>query len=191
MALAISCLTEMLDCLPNNLFVITSTLGEIISTEVHPLGESVLVHTLFSALYTKLIEMAENDAANRGNEMQALSKSSICSTLAEAICSIDEDNKHTEGIHNLVERAQTYVNAVESNTHDKYYHEHGETSNSNTHFTNTATNSQNNSEFVIDASDNVPDILCGDLLKTFVGKQCVKVNLLLVFQFETKKKKLD
>lgn len=175
MALAISCLTEMLDCLPNNLFVITSTLGEIISTEVRPLGESVLIHTLFSALYTKLIEIADKDAANRTNETPALSKSSICSTLAEAICSIDEDNKHTEGIHNLVTKAQTYVNAAESNADDNCYNT-AELPNSTANSSSTATCSQNNLEFIVDSSDNIPDILCGDLLKTFVGKQCVKVN---------------
>lgn len=47
MALAVSCLTEILDCLPNNLFVITTTLSEIISTEIRPLGDSVLIQTLF------------------------------------------------------------------------------------------------------------------------------------------------
>lgn len=183
MALAISCLTEMLDCLPNNLFVITSTLSEIISTEIRPLGESVLIQTLFSALYTKFIDMAEKDAANRANEATALSKSSICTTLAEAICSIDEDNKHTEAIHNLVMKAQNYVNATECNADDNYVNG-SEASTSNVNVSTTSTSSQSNLEFVVDSSDNVPDILCGDLLKTFVGKQCVKVNVRLSIELQ-------
>lgn len=182
MALAISCLTEMLDCLPNNLFVITSTLSEIISTEIRPLGESVLIQTLFSALYTKFIELAEKDAASRTSETTALSKSSICSTLAEAICSIDEDNKHTEGIHNLVTRAQNYVDAVETNPDDIYFNE-SEASAAKPNASTTATSSNSNLEFVVDSSDNVPDMLCGDLLKTFVGKQCVKVGPPYLFLF--------
>lgn len=112
MALAISCLTEMLDCLPNNLFVLTWTLGETISTDIRPLGESVLIQTLFSALYTKLIEIAGKDVANTIGEtttITALSKSSICTTLAESVCSIDEDNKHTEAIQNLITKAQNYA----------------------------------------------------------------------------------
>lgn len=172
MALAISCLTELLDCLPNNLFVLTSTFGEIISTEVRPLGESVLVHTLFSALYTKFIEIADQDAANKMSETTtttttAISKSSICTTLAEAICSIDEDNKHTEGIQNLISKALNYATTENDDCHLNAM--------SNTRSTDGAQSSLN-LEFIVDASDHIPDILCGDLLKTFTGKQCAKVN---------------
>lgn len=174
MALAISCLTEMLDCLPNNFFVITSTLGEIISTEVRPLGESVLVQTLFSALYTKLIKIADKDVANRTGENIALSKSSICTTLAEAICSIDEDNKHTEGIHNIVSKAHSYVtpesSAEGNNTNSVAPEKSHDVAGS------SRTNPLNKLEFIIDSSDHISDILCGDLLKTFVGKQCAKVS---------------
>lgn len=170
MALAISCLTEVLDCLPQNLFVITSTLGEIISTEIRPLGESVLMQTLFSALYTKLIEVAENDTSRMGEAM-ALSKSSICTTLAEAICSIDEDNKHTEGIQNLVTKAQTYVTAETIIDADRFDSMNAAGAKS----TNNSIEC-NNLEFIVDSSDHIADVLCGDLLKTFVGKQCAKVR---------------
>lgn len=172
MALAISCLTEMLDCLPNNLFVLTSMLGEIISTEVRPLGESVLIQTLFSALYTKFIEIAEKDVANKTGETTALSKSSICTTLAEAICSIDEDNKHTEGIQNLITKAQHYIMTDDVATNER--------SAAKNHDVASSSHS-NHLEFIVDSSDHIPDILCGDLLKNFVGKQCVKVTNILLF----------
>lgn len=55
MAIMLSCLTEMLDCIHPNVFSMTATLGEVITTEIRPLGESVLVQTLCSALYTKLL----------------------------------------------------------------------------------------------------------------------------------------
>lgn len=176
MALAISCLTEVLDCLPNNLFVMTSTLGEIISTDVRPLGESVLMQTLFSALYTKFIEIAAKDVTSRSGEATALSKSSICTTLAEAICSIDEDNKHTEAIQNLVTKAQTHITAEiisDVNRFDSMEASMTKSTNS------TGTCSSNNLEFIVDSSDHIADVLCGDLLKTFVGKQCAKVKCVL------------
>lgn len=42
-------------------------------------------------------------ASNAENDEQ---KSSICNILAEAICSIDEDNKHTESITALINHAR-------------------------------------------------------------------------------------
>lgn len=179
MALAISCLTEMLDCLPNNLFVITSTLSEIITTEVRPLGESVLIQALFSALYTKFMEIAEKDIANRTGETTALSKSSICTTLAEAICSIDEDNKHTEAIQNLITKGQTYVTSIETNAQAQDI-EAAAIAKSTSPTASCSANMHGHLEFVVDSSDSVPDILCGDLLKTSVGKQCAKVIAILI-----------
>lgn len=162
MALAISCLTEMLDCLPRNFFIITSALSESISTEVRPLGESVLIQTLFSALYTKLVETSEKDAANRSGETVALSKSSICTTLSEAICSIDEDNKHTESIRNLVTRA--HVGADSQSDLDMIG------------LPESPIVNPCEVEFDVDSNDYVSDLICGDLLTTSVGKQCVKVS---------------
>lgn len=195
MALAVSCLTEILDCLPNNVFIITTTLGEIISTEIRPLGDSVLVQTLFSALYTKLMEISDKNGAMaaqtapttatqstttpastlapKTTTTTAFSKSSICTMLAEAVCSIDEDNKHTEGINNLIAKAQNYVDAVELQNETAYCEDPVGKCNAST----ALANSHSILEFTVDSSDNVPDLLCGDLLKTFVGKQCVKVRI--------------
>lgn len=108
--------------------------------------------------------------------------------LAEAVCSIDEDNKHTEGINNLIAKAQTYVDAVELHNDTAYYNESIEkchnTSESGVSKYDIggglASNSHSILEFTVDSSDNVPDLLCGDLLKTSVGKQCVKVRVRLV-----------
>lgn len=172
MALAISCLSEILDCLPSNLFVVTTTFNEIISTDVRPLGESVLVQTLFSALYTKLTDVAEKDSANRPGETTALSKASICTILAEAICSIDEDNKHTEAIQNLNARGHTYTTA--ESVSDISRSDSIETSGEGSSNANQSTNL----EFIVDSGDDIPDVLCGELFKTFVGKQCTKVSLL-------------
>lgn len=74
------------------------------------LGESVLIQILFSALYTKLLEASktetmESDGLPNSTDNQE-QKSSICNVLAEAICSIDEDNKHTESITALINYAR-------------------------------------------------------------------------------------
>lgn len=128
MSLAISCLTEMWDCIPDSLYTISTSLSDVISTEIRPLGkilsqnvavslfqltisgESVLIQILFSALYTKLMEASktetvESDGITNSTENQE-QKSSICNVLAEAICSIDEDNKHTESITALINYAR-------------------------------------------------------------------------------------
>lgn len=63
MALAITSLSEMWDCIPQSLYGVTSALADIICTDVRPLGDSVLIQVLFSALYTKLLETAKCCAA--------------------------------------------------------------------------------------------------------------------------------
>lgn len=112
MSLAISCLTEMWDCIPDSLYTVSTSLSDIISTEIRPLGESVLIQILFSALYTKLMEASKTETMETMDGGAAISaedreqKSSICNVLAEAICSIDEDNKHTESITALINYAR-------------------------------------------------------------------------------------
>lgn len=179
MALSISCLTEMLDCIPITLFVITSALSDIITTEVRPLGESVLIQTLFSALYTKLVETAENDVANRTNEGTALSKSSICTTLAEAVCSIDEDNKHTESIRMLIIKSQTYLSTSDDNENDQNEMEQLNMSGNVDDNPNATPTQIGNShfEYDVDSNDYISDVICGDLLTTSTGKQSVKVKI--------------
>lgn len=178
MALSISCLTEILDCLPKNVYAITTTLSEIISTEVRPLGESVLIQTLFSAIYTKLIETAERDMAQRSAATVALSKSSICMILAEAICSIDEDNKHTEAINNLVLRSRNFMHTDDENADEILDDMEARTSNTTTNHSSIdmAGSSSNATDYNIDANASVSELICSDLLATSVGKQCAKVN---------------
>lgn len=80
-------------------------------------------------------------------------KSSICSTLGEAICSLDEDNKHTEAIHALVARAAKLI----PNTHS------------------TAGQPLNDTEYDVDSADFVADVILSDVLTTAVGKQSLKL----------------
>lgn len=158
MAIMLSCLTEMLECIPSNVFFVAAALGEVITTEIRPLGESVLVHTLCSALYTKLLTIIDNEnmatTANPTDKINqepipSVGKSSICSTLSEAICSLDEDNKHTEGIHALIARASKIMPAENQTQNDK--------------------------EYDVDAADFVADVILSDVLATSVGKQSLKL----------------
>lgn len=164
----------MLDCLPKNLYVITALLGEIITTEVRPLGESVLIQTLFSAMYTKLIEAADRDAANNVATV-ALSKSSICMILAEAICSIDEDNKHTEAISNLVFRSQQFTQTEDEIIEDDTSHDEIDMNTTRIQSSVDTGQSNNSAEYNIDANACMSQLICGDLLATSVGKQSAKL----------------
>lgn len=47
-----------------------------------------------------------------------MSKSSICTLLAEASCCIDEDNKHTEAINNLIKQAREQQNTDNADIFD-------------------------------------------------------------------------
>lgn len=80
-------------------------------------GGSVLIQILFGALYTKLIEatqfeteaatgISDGTVSTTAGSLTCNSKASICNILAEAICSIDEDNKHTEAIAKLINQAR-------------------------------------------------------------------------------------
>lgn len=155
MAIMLSCLTEMLECIPNNVFFMAAALGEVITTEIRPLGESVILQTLCSALYTKLLAIVDGENATAADQtieaIPNLGKSSICSTLGEAICALDEDNKHTEGIQALIERASKLMPVA------------------------TAASTPNDTEYDVDSADFVADVVLSDVLTTAVGKQSLKL----------------
>lgn len=44
MALSISCLSEMWDCIPDCLYTVTSSLMDILPTDVKPLGMFKYIH---------------------------------------------------------------------------------------------------------------------------------------------------
>lgn len=109
MSLAISCFSEMWDCLPDCVYKVTHALMEILPTDVKPLGDFVLIQILFSALYTKLLEaiLVETDLEKENGGTSAGSdKIAIYQQLAEAICSVDEENKHTDQLNKLLEQAK-------------------------------------------------------------------------------------
>ncbi|XP_037940493.1 uncharacterized protein LOC119673299 [Teleopsis dalmanni] len=80
MSLALTCVSEMWDCIPEGLYKITSLLQDIIPVSTKPLGDSVLLQSVFAALYTELIKSAESYEKEKND-----AKSSICYSLSEAI----------------------------------------------------------------------------------------------------------
>lgn len=101
MSLSVSCFSEMWDCLPECIYRVTHALMEILPTEMRPLGDHVLIQTLFAALYSKLLIVIAEEADAE--------KVAHCQQLAEAICSVDEDNKHTDQLANLLKQANEAV----------------------------------------------------------------------------------
>jgi len=59
MSLALTCVSEIWDCMPEGLYKITALLQDIIPVSTRPLGDSVLLQVVFAALYTELIKTAE------------------------------------------------------------------------------------------------------------------------------------
>lgn len=187
MALAISSLAEMWDCIPQSLYGVTLALGEIICSDIRPLADSVLIHTLFSALYTKLIAAAKafeksdtvpapSTSETRSQTPATMTKSAICIMLAEASCGIDEDNKHTEAIEDLINRAKerqcTDVNLT--NIED----ENGAEALPIDQMTAPSPSStQVPDEYDVESTEYIADVMTSDVLTTAVGKRCMKVGL--------------
>lgn len=151
----------MLDCIPLNFFHITTTLNDIITTKVRPLGESVIVQTIFSALYSKLLEATETLRGDETDKFETTKKSGICSVLGEAICAIDEDHKHTDDIQKLCARAAEILANYASVSNEQ---------------NPDAANARcAEVEFDVGLADFVPELLLSEVLTTTVGKKSMKL----------------
>ncbi|XP_011496322.1 PREDICTED: uncharacterized protein LOC105360970 [Ceratosolen solmsi marchali] len=140
MSLALACLGELHECLPLGVLQTALAMDENVPAHCRPIGGSVLLQVMCSALYTALINVsvdATDSTAQHNVEHQQLqsevrlreleissfnsqNKSASAIALSEALCSIDEDNKHTTQIDDLldivrksVERRKAAVNLPE------------------------------------------------------------------------------
>ncbi|XP_076239255.1 uncharacterized protein LOC143182247 isoform X2 [Calliopsis andreniformis] len=109
MSLVIGCFAELHTTLPPPILKIALTLDDNIPAHCHPIGGNVLLHILCVSLYSALLEFSKcnqetRDSSNFKETDQELNffdcanTSGIAIALAEAICSIDEDDKHTAQI---------------------------------------------------------------------------------------------
>lgn len=187
MALSISCFSEMWDCIPDCLYTITQSLAEILPAEIKPLGDACLIQILFCSLYTKLLQTSDNELKKcQGKNEEELQldvnyvKGTICQTLAEAICFIDEDNKHTDQLKqflNQTRESQRVTNILDTDVEDVI----GLSFVSTVKIDDIDGNIQNSpstrsaEEYDVETAEYIAEVLASDILTTQVGKQCVKI----------------
>ncbi|XP_043683631.1 uncharacterized protein LOC122636472 isoform X1 [Vespula pensylvanica] len=109
MSLALACFTELHVTTPMTILRTALTLNKNVPARCHPLGGSVLLQIFSAALYSSFLDIATNDQTDIQNKTSVEinlesgsfnphDKIAASNALAEAICSIDEDNKHTAQI---------------------------------------------------------------------------------------------
>jgi protein KIAA0825 len=168
---------EMWDAIPERLYTVIVCLVEILPADIKPLGDSVLIQILFCALYTKLLECAstedvDNDVpivVNEGDPNAVVrSRKTICQVLAECICAIDEENKHTELLAALVNQSVESQKRSDLSERDDTKDDL-EAQSTHTH------EARSDEEYDVENADYISEVLASDVLTTSVGKQSVKM----------------
>uniref|UniRef100_A0A182JX97 Uncharacterized protein n=1 Tax=Anopheles christyi TaxID=43041 RepID=A0A182JX97_9DIPT len=200
MSLSLSCFSEMWDCIPDCLYTVTICLAEILPAEIRPLGDSVLIQLLYIALYSKLLEVAETEAEAEAKEqangtvspdaasnapvstINMKPKSVICQTLAEAICFIDEDNKHTEQINSLISQARESQRSMGQLEHDiddavglASFASTSRVDDVEAFLRQTTPSVRSEEEFDVENAEYIAEMLVSDVLVTSVGKLSMKM----------------
>ncbi|XP_020709486.2 uncharacterized protein LOC105688635 [Athalia rosae] len=115
MSLALACFSELYICAPAGLLRTVLKINDNIPAHCHPIGGSVLLQILCTALYTNFLKVKADAGTNSSsffalNEPQLIAGSldrnditALAIALGEAICSIDEDDKHTLQIDSLLD----------------------------------------------------------------------------------------
>ncbi|XP_018341255.1 PREDICTED: uncharacterized protein LOC108747869 isoform X1 [Trachymyrmex septentrionalis] len=114
MSLAIGCFAELYVTSSTPVLRAAFALNDNIPAHCRPIGGNVLLQVLCAALYSTLLDMSAksknepHDTPSSGDTYCELSpfnpydRSTAATALAEAICSIDEDNKHTSQIDSFL-----------------------------------------------------------------------------------------
>lgn len=112
MSLALACFGEQYICAPSGLLRTALKINENIPAHCHPIGGSVILQIMCSALYTNFLKVkADAVTSSSTNEpsqpipggLDRDDTISLAIALGEAICSIDEDDKHTLQIETLLD----------------------------------------------------------------------------------------
>lgn len=115
MSLALACFTELHVTTPIAILRTALALNENVPARCRPLGYSVPLQIFSAALYSSLLDIASYERVNETpcskeitteinsdsvgfNDPTQNDKIAVSNALAEAICSMDEDNKHTAQI---------------------------------------------------------------------------------------------
>lgn len=119
-----------------------------------------------------------------------MEKASTCYSISEAICCIDEDDKHTDQIDLFLKQTRDSI-TIEANSHFEY---NGGARSwvstlstvkiddlNNTHTERLTQSPPTNyaSELDVGVADYIADILVSDVLTSNFGKQALKVRAIL------------
>ncbi|EDS44100.1 conserved hypothetical protein [Culex quinquefasciatus] len=188
-------------CLPGNVPVVVLLFGNILPAEIRPLGDSVLIQVLYMALYSKLLEAAESEAEAEQKEQKESKdsqtppapppegyvstinmkpRSVICQTLAEAICFIDEDNKHTEQLNSLIAQAresQRAASTLETEMEEAVGLSFASTSKIDEldAFVHHTPSVRSEEEFDVENAEYIAELLVSDVVVSAVGKLSMKM----------------
>lgn len=112
MSLAIGCFAELYVTASTPVLRAAFALNDHVPAHCRPIGGNVLLQVLCTALYSAFLEIS---ARNEPEDVPTYSevncelspfnpynRTTAATALAEAICSIDEDNKHTAQIESFV-----------------------------------------------------------------------------------------
>lgn len=114
MSLAIGCFAELYVTASTPVLRVAFALNDNIPAHCRPIGGNVLLQVLCAALYSTLLDVSTKgrneshdipDSEDTCCEMSPFNpydRFTAATALAEAICSIDEDNKHTSQIDSFL-----------------------------------------------------------------------------------------
>nr|XP_034174851.1 uncharacterized protein LOC117601773 [Osmia lignaria] len=129
MSLVIGCFAELYVTLPPAILNIALALNENIPAHCHPIGGNLLLHILCTSLYTALLEYSRISKAKvedsprvqevnyELNFFDPNDSSETLLALAEGICSIDEDNKHTSQIEDFFQLVKDNIQVTNEDPH--------------------------------------------------------------------------
>lgn len=135
-------------------------LQDIIPNDITPLNNSALIQILISALYSEMLQFCEDketvrfSTPNKKNSITSLepafsSVENIALAVAEALCTIDEDNKHTDQLEEFLEQVKDNLFTCDFSLEGCKR---------------------------VDTMSLVSEVLVSDLLATKNGKHSLKVN---------------
>ncbi|XP_026470814.1 uncharacterized protein LOC113375081 [Ctenocephalides felis] len=185
MSQALTYFTELLICLPSSVLTLSNFLTELLPANIHPMGQSIFLQLLLSALYTELINSSEKQLMIPGQvPIDGKILLNIRDQLAEALCYIDEDDKHAQQMAEFVSRVQDAgVEDMVGNLDgdiaqmDNFMLSFGTTLNIEDEENKSANSAINQAckDLGIEYTNYAPEMSVSDVLMTFYGKKCVKI----------------
>lgn len=177
MSIVLACFSQLWDCITSSVPLIARIIQDLLPVDITPIGNSTLLQLVLSALYSNLQKKSELiqkkqvkfDKTPIHDETTCVKptkgflthKNSVCSfdgtvstddtialAVAEALCSIDEDDKHTEQISEFINQAKESLETdmVEHDGHKR-----------------------------VETIQQMTEILVGDILMNKYGKKSLKV----------------